>query len=93
LNEGATCVKNVLECISTIETDLKHAAVEAKGRVHIWRFKVEIVPKDQLDCVHEMTELRWVKTFVAHYSRIIDESGVGRRIGGWDGHSGIWCDP
>jgi hypothetical protein len=48
--EAATSSKDVLECISTVKTDLKHSAVEAEIRIYGGRFKVEVVSKGQFRC-------------------------------------------
>ena len=46
--ECATCVEDVLECISTVITDFQHSAVEAEIRVLVGCFKIEVMPEGQL---------------------------------------------
>jgi hypothetical protein len=45
--EAATSSKDILECISTVKTNLKHSAVEAEIRIHAGRFKIEVLSKGQ----------------------------------------------
>jgi len=45
--EAATSCKDVLECISTVKTDLKHSAVEAQERILPRRFKIEVLSESQ----------------------------------------------
>jgi hypothetical protein len=46
-DEAAANSKNVLKCIPTISTHLQHASIEPDIWVHVRRFEIEILPKDQ----------------------------------------------
>jgi hypothetical protein len=46
--ERATSCKDVLECISTVNADLKHATVETQVGILARRFKIEVVSKGQI---------------------------------------------
>jgi hypothetical protein len=48
VEECATCVEDVLECISAVITDFQHTAVEAEIGVLARRFEIEVMPEHQL---------------------------------------------
>jgi hypothetical protein len=89
-NEVSTGGKNVLKCISAVSAKLQHATVKAEVRVHVRRFKVEVLPERQLRGEPlEKTNVWRVEPFVGNYGWIVDERGIGRRIRRWNRHSGI----
>lgn len=63
-----------------ISAELQHAAI-ITGRTLIGRLQIEIVSKCQSRKGHlKKVELERVKSFVAHYGRIIYECGIGKCI-------------
>jgi len=89
-NEVPASGKNVLKCISAVSAKLQHATVKAEVRVHVRRFKIEVLPERQLRGEpFEKTKVWQVQPLVAHYVGIINVCGIGQRIRRWNRHSGI----
>jgi hypothetical protein len=86
--------KNVLKSISAVGAEFQHATVETEVWIRIRCFKVEVVPECQSRGKNlEKNQTQSVKPFIADYSGIINESGIGRRVSRRRWHSRVRCDP